>query len=221
MVSSASDSTIDTIKPRLRGWIHACTAPLAFASCLVLVILAPTTSLTIACVIYSVCTLLLFGNSGIYHLGNGHWGIRVAAILRRIDHANIFLLIAGTYTPLCLALLAPATAKSVLCIVWGGALAGIFARLFWMSAPRWLYTPLYIILGWVAVWFLPDFWQAGGPAVVALIASGGVIYTLGALVYAMKKPDLFPRWFGFHEIFHVCTVLAWIVQCIACYLAVL
>lgn len=220
-LSSDAANAFLAVKPKLRGWIHAVTAPLALAACIVLVVLAPGIPLKIASLIYLFCSLALFANSGVYHIGNGHWPAKVAATLRSIDHANIFLLIAGTYTPLSVGLLDAGTARLVLTIVWVGALVGTLARVLWMNAPRWLYTPLYVILGWVAVWFLPEFWHNGGPAVVWLIISGGIIYTLGALVYAAKRPDPSPKFFGFHEIFHTCTVAAWICHCVACYLAVL
>ena len=219
--STGAKSVIDAVKPRLRGWIHAGTAPLALAACIVLTVLAPTVGLTWACAIYLTCSLLLFANSGAYHIGTGRWPERVAATLRRIDHANIYLLIAGTYTPLSAALLPTRTATLVLGIVWAGAAIGTATNLLWMHAPRWFTTALYIILGWVAVWFLPQFWRAGGPAIVWLLVAGGVTYTLGAVVYARKTPDPSPRWFGFHEIFHVCTVAAWACHCVACFLAVL
>jgi len=195
--STSAKGVIASVKPRLRGWIHAGTAPLALAACIVLTVLAPGAGLKWACAVYLTCTL------------------------RRIDHANIYLLIAGTYTPLSAALLPTRTATLVLGIVWAGAAIGTATNLLWMHAPRWFTTALYIILGWVAVWFLPQFWQAGGPAIVWLLVAGGVTYTLGAIVYARKTPDPLPHWFGFHEIFHVCTVAAWACQCVACFLAVL
>ena len=145
----------------------------------------------------------------------------MSAVLQRVDHANIYLLIAGTYTPLSVALLDRGMTLLVLGIVWGGALAGIITSLAWRSAPRWLTTLFYILLGWVAIWFLPQFWMTGGPAIVWLLVSGGVVYTVGGVVYARRWPDPDPRWFGFHEIFHTCTVAAWACQCTACYLAVL
>ena len=120
-----------------------------------------------------------------------------------------------------MALLPTSTARLVLGIVWAGAVGGIISCLAWAKAPRWLSTGLYVLLGWVAIWFLPAFWRAGGAATVLLIIAGGVIYTAGAVVYARKHPDPLPRWFGFHEVFHVCTVAAWICQCVACYLAIL
>ncbi len=196
-------------------------APTGLAACIVLTALAPSAALSWASAVYLTCSLLLFANSGVYHIGNGHWSARVTSVLRRIDHANIYLLIAGTYTPLSVALLPGPTAALVLGIVWAGAAIGTATNLLWMSAPRWFTAGLYVVLGWVAIWFLPQFWRSGGPAIVWLLVAGGIIYTLGAVVYARKAPDPSPRWFGFHEVFHVCTVAAWACQCVACYLAIL
>lgn len=218
---ASAGEALKLIKPKLRGWIHAITAPLALAACIVLTVLAPTTTLKIGSGVYLACSLLLFANSGVYHISNGHFPVKVSQLLRRIDHANIYLLIAGTYTPLALALMTPDHQRLVLGIIWTGAVIGMVANVCWITAPRWLFTILYVVLGWVAVWFIPELYRAGGAAIVVLIAAGGVIYTLGAVVYALKKPDPLPRWFGFHEIFHACTVAAWVCQCIACYMAVL
>lgn len=218
---ASAGEALKLIKPKLRGWIHAITAPLALAACIVLTVLAPTTTLKIGSAVYLACSLLLFANSGVYHISNGHFPVKVSQLLRRIDHANIYLLIAGTYTPLALALMTPDHQRLVLGIIWTGAVIGMVANVCWITAPRWLFTILYVVLGWVAVWFIPELYRAGGAAIVILIVSGGVIYTLGAVVYALKKPDPLPRWFGFHEIFHACTVAAWVCQCIACYMAVL
>ena len=218
---ASAGEALKLIKPKLRGWIHAITAPLALAACIVLTVLAPTTTLKIGSGVYLACSLLLFANSGVYHISNGHFPAKVSQLLRRIDHANIYLLIAGTYTPLALALMTPDHQRLVLGIIWTGAVIGMVANVCWITAPRWLFTILYVVLGWVAVWFIPELYRAGGATIVVLIAAGGVIYTLGAVVYALKKPDPLPRWFGFHEIFHACTVAAWVCQCIACYMAVL
>ena len=204
-------------KPHLRGWIHACTAPLALAACIVLTVLAPGAGRTWACVAYLVSSLLLFANSGVYHISSGRWTRRVSVVLQSFDHSNIFLLIAGTYTPLSVALLSTGIAAAVLGIVWGGALLGIVKCLVWRSAPRWFSTVLYVALGWVAFWFLPQFWVAGGPAIVCLLIAGGVLYTIGGVIYVRQHPDPF----GFHEIFHLCTVAGWACHCVACYLAVL
>lgn len=157
--------------------------------------------------VFVLCSVVLFGASAVYHLGN--WPPRIRAVLRRIDHSNIYLLIAGTYTPLAVLLLEPPTATVLLAVVWSGALLGIVLRQSWISAPRWVYVPIYVLLGWVAVWFLPDFYHAGGSAVVWLVGLGGVMYTAGALMYAFKRPNWFRYTFGFHEMFHVCTVIGW------------
>lgn len=206
-------------KPRLRGWIHFIAAPLSLAASIVLVVLAPTTGLKWASAVYLASSLILFGVSAAYHLF--YWSPEATALLRRLDHSNIFLLIAGTYTPLSVALLQGSHRVALLWIIWVGAAIGILINLLWPTAPRWLSTLIYVVLGWTAIWYLPSFWQAGGPAVVWLILGGGLLYTIGAVVYATKEPNPWPRVFGFHEIFHLFTVLAWASQCVAAYLAVL
>lgn len=207
------------LKPLLRGWIHLVAAPLAFAAALVLMILSPTASTTWASAVYLASSLLLFGMSAIYHRGN--WNPKVRAILRRFDHSNIFLLIAGTYTPIAVSLLDHTQALTVLLVVWIGAAVGIGTAVFWPSAPRWFTVPIYVLLGWVAIWFLPALWASGGPAVVWLLIAGGICYTLGALVYGFKWPNPNPRTFGFHEIFHSFTVAGWATHCVAAFIAVL
>ena len=195
----------DAVKPRLRGWIHAASTPLVILGGILLVVLAPAGAATVANAVFATSAVLLFGCSAVYHRGT--WSPRVGAVLRRLDHSNIFLLIAGTYTPLAVLLLPRSTAVVLLTVVWSGALAGILMRVLWLGAPRWLYVPIYVALGWVALWFLPEFWRSGSPAIVWLVAVGGLAYSLGALVYGTKRPNPSPRWFGFHEIFHVGTVI--------------
>lgn len=204
-------------KPRLRGWIHAVTTPLALVASIVLVVLAEPVAGKVAAAVFGLSALLLFGTSAVYHRGD--WSPRVAATLRRMDHANIFLVIAGTYTPLAVMLLDTRTATVLLVIVWSGAVAGLLARVLWMTAPRWFYVPVYVALGWVAVAYLGQFGAAGGPAVVWLVAGGGLAYTVGAVVYGTKFPDPSPRWFGFHEIFHALTVVGFTCHTVAIYLA--
>ncbi len=137
------------------------------------------------------------------------------AILRRLDHSNIFLLIAGTYTPLGVVLLRGNDRILLLSLAWGGALIGILFRIFWVGAPRWLYTPIYLALGWVAIFWMGDFYQLGGASVVTLLAIGGGLYSIGAVIYGTKRPNPSPLWFGFHEIFHACTVAAFICHYVA------
>ncbi|WP_166349037.1 PAQR family membrane homeostasis protein TrhA [Phytoactinopolyspora limicola] len=192
------------VRPKLRGWLHAATFPVAVVAGLTLVILAPTAMVRASAALYTLTAALLFGISALYH--RGHWSPRVAASLKRLDHANIFLIIAGTYTPFTLLILPSESARVLLSLVWIGALLGVGFRVFWLSAPRWLYVPIYIALGWAAVFWLPQFAAHGGAAVVALIIAGGLLYTAGAVVYGVKRPNPWPRWFGFHEVFHAFTL---------------
>jgi hemolysin III len=141
-------------------------------------------------------------------------------VLKRLDHANIFLIIAGTYTPFSVLLLHPGTARTLLWVVWSGASAGVAFRVLWVGAPRWLYVPVYLALGWVAVFYLPAFWRGGGAAVVVLVVVGGALYTLGGLVYGVRRPDPSPRWFGFHEVFHALTIAAFLVHYVGLSIAV-
>jgi len=179
----------------------------AIATGIILVVLAQGAAAKWACAVFAITSLLLFGNSALYHRID--WKPRTKAIFRRIDHANILLLIAGTYTPLAVLALPPDKGTLLLILVWSVALAGILARVFWLGAPRWLYVALYIGLGWVAIMYIVDLVQAN-VAMMVLVAVGGVLYTLGAVVYALKKPNPWPGHFGFHEIFHVATVLAFL-----------
>lgn len=204
-------------KTKLRGWIHLVTTPLALANAIVLLCFSSTVSQILAMVVYLVAGLLLFGCSATYHLGN--WSPRVKGVLRRLDHSNIFLLIAGTYTPLSVILLPPNQAALVLAIIWGGSIIGIFMHVFWINSPRWLYVILYILLGWVAFWFLPAFWSNGSPAIVVLLLAGGLAYTIGAMFYAFRWPNPWPRYFGFHEFFHLGTVAGYACHAVAIWLS--
>lgn len=192
-------------KPKLRGWLHVAWTPLALIGGLLLVIAAPTPLGKAGGAVFLAGALLLFGTSAIYHRNT--WEPRAEAVMRRLDHANIFVFIAATYTPLALLLLTGSSRIALLTLVWVAAGLGLLFRILWLSAPRWLYTVLYIVMGWAALGWLNQFWITGGPLVVALIVAGGLCYTAGAVVYARKRPDPWPRWFGFHEIFHVGTLL--------------
>jgi hemolysin III len=198
------------VKPRLRGWLHAGMFPAVLAAGIFLTALADSTRGRIACAVYTLTACLLFGVSALYHRGD--WGPRAAAVLRRLDHANIFLIIAGTYTPLTILLLPGSSGSPLLWGVWVAALLGIGFRVFWVGAPRWLYTPCYIAMGWAAVFYLPDFMREGGIAVLVLVIVGGVLYSVGGVVYGIKRPDPSPRWFGFHEVFHSFTLAAFVVH---------
>lgn len=178
-----------------------------------LVALGPTLTARLAAAVYALTSALLFGTSALYH--RGHWSGRVEDVLRRFDHANIYLIIAGTYTPFALLALDGTVRTVVLSVVWSGAAAGVVFRVLWLSAPRWLYTALYIGLGWVAAFILPQLLDGAGVAALVLVLAGGLLYSVGGLVYGLRRPDPSPRWFGFHEVFHACTVAAYIAQYVA------
>ncbi|MGH8775246.1 MAG: PAQR family membrane homeostasis protein TrhA [Jiangellaceae bacterium] len=205
------------VRPRLRGWLHAGTFPVAVVAGVALVVLAPTPSAKVTGGIFALTAALLFGVSAIYH--RGHWAPRTHAVLKRLDHANIFLIIAGTYTPFTILLLDRRDAQVLLTLVWVGALAGVAFRVLWVGAPRWLYVPVYSALGWAAAFWLPDFAARGGPAVLTLIVVGGLLYSAGAVIYGLKRPNPSPRWFGFHEVFHACTLAAFAAHHVGVWLA--
>ncbi|RZI81114.1 MAG: hemolysin III family protein, partial [Microbacterium sp.] len=179
--------------------------------------LSPTTATRVSSALFAGTAILLFSVSAIYHRGN--WSPRTWKFLRSFDHANIFLLIAGSYTPFVITLLDGSARIAMLVSVWSGAILGVAIRMFWHSAPRWISTPIYILLGWTAIFYADDFANGGGTAVITLIVVGGGLYTLGGLVYGLKRPDPFPKWFGFHEIFHVFTIAAFICHYIAASIA--
>ncbi|SFL87682.1 PAQR family membrane homeostasis protein TrhA [Streptomyces pini] len=205
-----ADRSAHPVKPRLRGWLHAGMFPAVLVSGIFLTALAQTPRGRLACAVYTLTACLLFGVSALYHRGN--WGPRANAVLRRLDHANIFLIIAGTYTPLTILLVPGGRGQLLLWGIWAAAVAGIAFRVFWVGAPRWLYTPCYIAMGWAAVFFLPDFLRAGGVAVLVCVVVGGLLYSVGGLVYGIKRPNPSPRWFGFHEVFHSLTLAAFAVH---------
>jgi hemolysin III len=201
------------VKPRLRGWLHFGAAPLAFVMGLGLLVVTPTAGLRLAVAVYVATTVLLFGVSASYHLGAG--GPRTNTFLNRLDHANIYLFIAGSYTPFAAALDHRRTSAIMLVLVWTIALVGLVIRVWWRGAPRWLAVGSYLALGWVAIFFLPVIWSDFGAAVVALIALGGMLYSIGGVVYARKRPDPYPEWFGYHEVFHALTIAAFLAQYVA------
>ncbi len=197
-----------TEKPRLRGIIHLVMSPVSLVAGLILMTLADKLQGRITAGIFTLTAVTLFTCSALYHRVGWKPGMR--AFWRRIDHANIPLLIAGTYTPFSVFLLEKNQAILLLSLVWSGALAlGIF-RIAWLTAPRWLYVPIYIALGWAAVFYLPTFWRTSGVAVFILILLGGLLYSAGGIIYAIKKPNFSKNWFGFHEFFHSLTAGAFL-----------
>jgi hemolysin III len=199
-------------RPLLRGALHG----VAFGAALgvgVLLVVFSRESRVLPATVFAVSAAVTLGTSTLYH--RVPWAPSARLWMRRADHAGIFLLIAGTYTPVALISLGGAWRTTVLAVVWAGALAAAISKFCWVGAPRWVSASLGLALGWVGVIVLPQFAHREGIAAVALLAAGGLAYTAGALVYAMKRPDPVPRIFGYHELFHALTIVALACQYVA------
>ena len=193
-------------------------SPLSLVAGLILITLANELRGRITLGIFTLTAVTLFTCSALYH--RVAWNDKNKAIWRRIDHSNISILIAGTYTPFAVYLLQPSQTKTLLIVAWGGAILISLLRIFWLSAPRWLYVAGYISLGWAAVFYMPTFLNSGGVAIFILILTGGLLYSAGGVIYALKKPNFSISWFGFHELFHALTATAFICHFIAAILTV-
>ena len=205
-------------KPKLRGIVHLVMSPLSLVAGLTLITLADELRGRITLGIFTLTAVTLFTCSALYH--RVAWTDKNKAIWRRIDHSNISILIAGTYTPFAVYLLKPSQTKTLLIVAWGGAILISLLRIFWLSAPRWLYVAGYISLGWAAVFYMPEFLNSGGVVIFILILTGGVLYSAGGVIYALKRPNFSINWFGFHELFHAMTAAAFICHFIAAVLTV-
>ncbi len=203
--------------PKLRGWFHLGATPIVIIASLVLFILSKS-SFKFAVAIYSLTAILLFSVSAVYH--RVPWSPTKKKIWRRFDHANINLLIAGSYTPFAVTLLEGRDRTILLSVVWIGAAAGVAMRIFWLGAPRWLYVANYLLLGWVAVAYMPQLYRAGGLWILLPIIIGGLFYSIGAIFYALKRPGRDAKYFGFHELFHIFVLAAWISQYVAISVAI-
>jgi hemolysin III len=192
-------------KPLLRGVLHEVAAFAAALAGGILVVYAAGTRARVAAIIYGMSLLTLFIVSAVYH--RPRWSERARNVMRRIDHSAIFVLIAGTYTPFSF-LLGNRVGWILLAVVWAGALFGIVISVAWVHAPKALVAALCVGLGWAALPVLPALKAALGTWAVVLLAAGGIVYSLGALVYASRRPDPFPRVFGYHEVFHALVILA-------------
>ncbi|MHA6798485.1 PAQR family membrane homeostasis protein TrhA [Bounagaea algeriensis] len=208
-------------KPKLRGWIHLWSAVVAAAAGATLIALAGTTvsgPAALGASIYVATVLGLFGVSALYHRKT--WStVGARTWMRRLDHSMIFMFIAGTYTPFAMLAMQPTTGAVVLAVVWGGALGGVILKLAWPNGPRWVGVPVYLALGWVAVFVLPELLMHAGVAALTLLVVGGVLYSLGGVAYAAKRPDPWPHTFGYHEVFHTAVSAAAICHHIAIWLA--
>ena len=215
-VREVIDDVVAAVKPRLRGVLHGIAFPLALVAGIVLVSLAQQARLPL--VVYAVAVCALFGTSALYHLRT--WPTeRARALMQRLDHSMIFVLIAGTYTPFAVLVLDGAASVAILGAAWGGAVAGIAMRMVFPGARKWAFVPMYLGLGWLGALVAPQIYANAGLAVLLLVAAGGVFYTAGAIVFATQRPNPSPRWFGFHEVFHALTIAAFITHYIAISLA--
>lgn len=219
-----ADTVADLIgRPRARGWIHLCSAAIATVGGLALVSVAGITSsqkAVLATLIYTVTIVAMFTVSAVYH--RKHWHNPVALKwMKRLDHSAIFIFIAGSYTPFALLAMPPRSGAEVLAIVWMGAAAGVALKMWWPSSPRWVGIPLYLLLGYVALWFAGTLLDGGGPIVVGLLVAGGVLYNIGVIFFAIRWPNPWPRTFGYHEFFHAFTAAAAVSHYVAVWFVVL
>ncbi|OHV04066.1 PAQR family membrane homeostasis protein TrhA [Mycobacterium talmoniae] len=221
--TSPPDVTLPHVKPRARGWIHLVSAVVALAAGATLISVSwPLAGLAagLSTFVYTISVVGMFAVSATYHRIT--WKTVAARIrMKRVDHAMIFVFIAGTYTPFAVLAMPPSTGLLVLAIVWGGALAGVLLKLCWPTAPKWVGVPLYLMLGWVSAFFIAVILHNAGVAAMVLLTVGGALYSIGAIMYALRWPDPWPRTFGYHEFFHACTAVAAICQYIAIWFAAL
>lgn len=208
------------LRPRARGWIHFYSAAVAVVGSLAMIPLAAVFAgpgPALACTVYCLTLIGLFSISATYHRHT--WvSPRARTWMKRADHSMIFVFIAGSYTPIAALALEPPTSTVVLVAVWVGAAGGVALKMFWPHSPRWLGVPFYLALGWVAVFVMPDLLANGGAAVVTLIAAGGLLYTIGAVIYGIRRPNTWPQVFGYHEYFHACVTAAALCQWVAIWL---
>src|SRR3712207_160709 len=206
-------------RPRMRGWLHLFAFFTSIAAGAVLIPLAAVLGALAGFSVAVYCTTIcgLFGVSALYH--RRRWSPRSWKIMKRLDHSMIFLFIAGTYTPFCLLAVDQPFGSWLLGGIWTAALAGVALKLVWPTAPRWLGVPIYLGLGWVAVFVLHDILRIGGVTVLVLLAAGGLLYTVGGIAYAAKRPNPWPGVFGYHEVFHAMTIVAALCHYIAVYFA--
>src|SRR6476659_1474042 len=203
----ATAEAIAAVKPKLRGVSHEWAFFMSLGFGVALIVLAETPKATLAVAIYAVSLSALFGTSALYHRVN--WSRpQVRQWMRRLDHSMIFFLIAGTYTPFALLVLQGTLAMAILAVVWIGAIAGAIVEMIWIDHPKWASALIYLSLGWVAVATFPDLWSSMGPGGTLLLAAGGLLYTAGAVVYAVQRPNPNPAIFGYHEIFHALVIAA-------------
>jgi hemolysin III len=202
----AIDAPALRAKPKLRGVSHQFASLVALLAGVALVLQAADARAAFAASVYAASLVTLFSVSALYHVPT--WAPAARQRMRRLDHASIFVLIAGTYTPICVLGLPPETGERLLYMVWGAAAAGVLQTIFWVHAPKPLSASLYVLMGWVLLPYASPVWHSLGTAGIGLILLGGFFYTAGAIIYALRRPDPVPAVFGYHEVFHVLVILA-------------
>ena len=200
-------------KPVFRGWSHTVAAVAAVALAPIVISLGPGGADRAVVAVYAIAVVGVFGVSAAYHRFN--WSPPKLAMFRRLDHSMIFVFIAASYTPVGFFALDTGAAQLVLSVVWSGALLGVVGRVVWLNAPRWVLIAPYPIVGWAALLVIGDVWRGMGTAGGTLLFVGGGLYTLGVIIYATHRPNPWPRWFGYHEIFHLLVVAAVAVHYVA------
>lgn len=208
--SSTEKNDFSLAKPKLRGFFHQAAFFFSLGACGMLLSLAKNFNSLISVFIYSFGVVTLFGVSSLYH--RRQWSPKNRQWMRRLDHAAIFIMIAGTGTPLCLLAISETGGKTLLVLIWGAAFLGVMQTLFWIKAPKYLSAILYLAMGWLAAPYISELKVALGNLSVSLVVIGGVIYSIGAVVYALKRPNPWPLIFGYHEIFHILTIVAAILH---------
>lgn len=194
------------LKPLFRGYIHQASFFLALSASVVLLTKAQGAKEILAIIIYSLSLINLLGVSALYH--RRKWTAKGYAMMKRLDHSSIFLLISGTITPICLIALPEKTAHQLLILTWLVAGIGIIQAFFWSKAPKWFRSMIYVSAGWLVIPFISELRVNLSSEILHAIFIGGVIYTLGAIVYALRRPNLIPNIFGYHEVFHLFVVVA-------------
>lgn len=214
---ASTGTQIELPRPLLRGWFHAVAAVLAV---LFTIALAWASwydgQRLVSMLVFGLSMVELYTVSAIYHIGT--WSPRAKRVLRSVDHTNIFVVIAGTYTAICFNVLDGWIRDAILIVIWLLAIIGLILAIFKPRVPRWVGTGIYIGMGWVVVLALPALLEALPWQAIALLAAGGVLYTLGAVIYALKRPNPFPKVMGFHEVFHLfviagsvaCSIVVWV-----------
>lgn len=202
-------------KPLLRGYLHQEAFFIALGACALLVAKSSQFITLLAALVYSFGLLMMLGVSTVYH--RVHWQPKPRALMKRLDHSAIFIQIAGTFTPICLLALNEQDGIFLLKVIWTSAVAGILQSIFWVKAPKFVTALFYVVMGWIALPYVSELAQSLGTVKISLIVAGGIVFTVGSLFYATKRPHMAPHIFGYHELFHLFTIVGAILHFIVIY----